>query len=94
MSALNVDYDRKTDTITLIASAVEEEWTAVCEQFDHDVHRLKDVSGAEADSASGGWTGLFLCLDDANQAFFYLVREDRHLYRQRRKSFYQKLGRH
>jgi len=93
MIALHVAYDRKSDTISSIEGAAPEEWVAVCERFDHDVHRIRDANGREVAEKEEAYTGLFQCIDEANRDSFYLVFEDRHLYRRRHKSFYQKLGR-
>jgi hypothetical protein len=92
MIALHVAYDRKTDTISAIEGASREEWADVCERFGHDVHRIRDASGREVLEKEDAYTGLYQCIDDANREQFYLVFEDRQLYRHRHKSFYQKLG--
>jgi hypothetical protein len=58
----------------------------VCKKFNDDVSRIKDVTDLKS------YTGLFECFDDANNSFFYLVQEDKELYRMKHKHLYNNLG--
>lgn len=87
MKALQVDYDQKSDTYTLIEAKSDESWADVCERFDHDVHRLRSVASKPP------YTGLYECFDDDNKPAYFLVEEDARLKAMRHKVFLSKLGR-
>ena len=87
MKALRVDFDKTKDEITPVDQEKEESWIDVCEQFDDDVHRVRDVQAHEP------YTALYACYDENNLPSYYLVEEDRQLDRIRHKVFLNKLGR-
>jgi hypothetical protein len=87
MKCRHVHFDEATGRIEPAGSAGDEDWVAVCERFNDDVHRLRDVAD------QGQYTGLYACFDEENARFFYLVQEDATLKRLRRKVFLGKLGR-
>lgn len=66
--------------------AKEEDWAAICRKFNDDVTRISDVTD------QGEYTGLFECFDNANVSFFYLVKEDKNLYRMKHRHFLGNLG--
>lgn len=66
--------------------AEEEDWAAVCTKYNDDVTRVCDVTD------QGEYTGLFECFDDFNASFFYLVKEDKALYRMKHRRFLDNLG--
>ena len=86
MKSLNVSYDKKTDRITPIENAKDEEWIEICERFDDDVQRVKFIEHPD------GYNALYQCFDSENTPFYYLVQEDVQLKRLRHKVFYSKLG--
>lgn len=87
MKAMPVKLENVNDEINLIDQAGEEPWESVCEQFDHDVHRIRDVV------AHPPYTALYACYDDDNKPSYYLVEEGRQLSKMRRRVFLTKLGR-
>lgn len=87
MKAMAVDFEHGNDKITNIEKAQEEAWVNVCEQFDNDVHRIRDVEGYPP------YTALYACYDEDNKPSYYLVEEDRQLTNIRRRVFLNKLGR-
>ncbi|MDJ0780687.1 MAG: hypothetical protein QNJ22_01885 [Desulfosarcinaceae bacterium] len=87
MKALAVEYDAAADSVTPTDAATQEEWFAVCERFDGDVHRIRD-----ADDVTG-YNALYVCYDEDNQPFHFLVTEDAELARARHRVFFSKLGR-
>lgn len=87
MKALAVEYDAAADSVTLPDAGESEDWAAVCERFEGDVHRLRAADDvAEYDA-------LYVCYDEDNRPFHYLVVEDAELARARHKTFLKKLGR-
>lgn len=86
MQAVMVEYDETTDTITSKDGADETSWVSVCEEYNDDVHRLRSVT------EMGKFTGLYECFDDDNTRFFYVVEEDKDLYRIKHKHFLEKIG--
>lgn len=86
MRAIQADYDKTSQSISIHEGAKEEEWIKVCERFNDDVSRVCDVTDIE------NYTGLFECFDDHNKPFFYLVCEDKALYRLKHKHFFDNLG--
>jgi len=51
---------------------------AVCRRFNDDVERICDVSDMN------GYTGVFACYDETNTKVYYLVQEDKALFRMKR----------
>ncbi len=87
MKALRVEYNKDNDELEIIAGQTDEDWVAVCDQFDNDVERIRN-----ADNQSP-YTALYACFDEDNQPVYYLVVEDRQLKKIRHKAFLSKLGR-
>jgi hypothetical protein len=87
MKALSVKLENIDDEFTNLDNVAEESWASVCEQFDNDVHRIRDVFEHPP------YTALYACYDDDNKPSYYLVEEDRQLSKMRRKVFLNKLGR-
>lgn len=86
MKAIKVNYQADKDIIETGKDEIVEDWIDVCEKFDNDVHKVRDVSDHE------GYTSLYECFDDDNISFFYLVGEDKDLYKVRRKNRFRSLG--
>ena len=86
MKAKQVQYEPESDVVTTDDASIEEDWAAVCERFDNDVQRIRDVSDRSP------YTALYVCFDDDNRPVHFLVQEDRQLNRMRHKVFYSKLG--
>jgi hypothetical protein len=86
MKCIQAEYDETSKEISIKKNAPEEDWVKVCAKFNDDVSRICDVTKPK------GYTGLFECRDDRNEKFFYLVLEDKNLYRIRHKHFYDNLG--
>ncbi|MCP4020724.1 MAG: hypothetical protein GY729_02680 [Desulfobacteraceae bacterium] len=86
MKSVQVDYDKESKTITSKNDAKTEDWVSVCQKFNDDVERIMDVENQE------DYTGLYLCCDDDNQPFYYLVKEDKDLFKIRRRHFMDNLG--
>ena len=86
MRSIQAEYDRETNKISIREEASEENWVSVCERFNDDVSRVCDVTDVEK------YTGLFECFDDKNERFYYLVEEDKRLYRMKHKNFLDNLG--
>ncbi len=87
MKALKVHFDKARDEIIPVDPDKEENWIDICQRFDDDVHRVRDVRAHEP------YTALYACYDDNNQPTHFLVEEDRQLDRIRHKVFLNKLGR-
>jgi hypothetical protein len=86
MKSIQVEFEEISQKITIKKGAGEEDWDMVCGKFNDDVSRICDVLDQE------DYTGLFECCDDDNKRFFYLVKEDKNLYRMKRKHFFDNLG--
>lgn len=86
MKAMPVTLENINDELTHIDEAPEEAWDSVCEHFDHDVHRIRDVADHPP------YTALYACYDEDNKPTYYLVEEDRQLSKMRRRVFLTKLG--
>lgn len=86
MQSMPVSYQPDTGAIDPVENASPEAWDAVCQRFDNDVRRIKDVNDRDP------YTALYACYDEDNQPFYYLVEEDDELMRLRRKTFLRKLG--
>lgn len=87
MQSLHVQYNEADGTIIGVDDASPESWEEVCERFDNDVRRIMDL----ADQA--GYTALYACYDENNEAVYYLVEEDQTLTKLRRRTHLRKLGR-
>jgi len=86
MEAIQVDFDSETAAVTVTAEAAPRNWQDICESYDNDVHRVRDVDDHP------GYTGLYVCYDQDNQPHHYIVAEDAALQRLRRRTFFKKLG--
>ncbi len=86
MKAIQVEFEKVSDKINIKEDAKKENWVDVCRKFNDDVSRLRDVDD------QGEYTGLFECFDDRNVSFYYLVKEDRKLYRMKHRHFRDNLG--
>lgn len=86
MKSIQAEFETSSKKITIAENAKEEDWAAVCTRFNDDVSRVCDVNDIQ------DYTGLFECFDDHNQRLYYLVREDKNLYRLKRRHFYDNLG--
>ena len=87
MKALQVNYDKEDDKLSLIKDQIHENWAEVCERFNHDVHRLRNAAKISP------YTGLYVCYDEDNQPVYFLVEEDAQLKAMQRSVFRSKLGR-
>ena len=87
MKALAVQYNAATDSVTPPENGEGEDWAAVCERFDGDVHRVR------AAEELAGFDALYVCYDEDNRPFHFLVAENAELQRARHRVFYSKLGR-
>ncbi|ACN17281.1 hypothetical protein HRM2_42250 [Desulforapulum autotrophicum HRM2] len=86
MKSILADYDKDNQKVTVGTNAEPEDWVKVCTRFNDDVHRIRDVTDIE------GFTALYQCFDDDNRSIFYLVNEDKSLFRLRRKRFLENIG--
>ncbi len=86
MKSIPAEFEKDSKKITIKDDATEEDWGDVCKKFNDDVSRICDVTDQE------DYTGLFECFDDANKRFFYLVKEDKNVYRMKHKHFFENLG--
>jgi hypothetical protein len=86
MKSIQVDYEAKFKTVTMKKNAETEDWVKVCHKFNDDVERVMDIENHQ------DYTGLYVCCDDYNNSFYYLVREDKALYRMKRKHFIDNIG--
>lgn len=86
MKAIQAEVKTDPGQARIRDGAVQEDWPSVCRKFNDDVERVCDVRDVD------DYTGLYRCCDDKNQAVYYLVREDKNLYRLRRKHFLDNIG--
>jgi len=86
MESILADYQKETKKITIVKDAEKEDWAEVCNRYNNDVERICNVTDME------NFTGLYQCFDDANRGVFYLVNEDKSLFRIRRKHFLSNIG--
>ena len=86
MKSIQVDYDPKSKKVTMKKDTEKEDWVEVCHKFNDDVERIMDFEKFE------DFTGLYVCCDDSNMPFYYLVREDKALFRIKRKRFIDNIG--
>lgn len=87
MQALSVTYDESADRLTPSEDSQAEDWGAVCERFDGDVHRVRDAKEV------ADYDALYVCYDEDNRPAHYLVAEGAELQHARRRVFLSKLGR-
>ncbi len=86
MKSIRAEFEEVSKKISIKKDAKEEDWAEVCQKFNDDVSRICDATDQE------DYTGLFECFDDENKRFFYLVKEDKNLYRMKHKYFFDNLG--
>ncbi len=86
MNSLQVNFIESSRSIEKREDCNPEPWNEVCDRYDNDVHRVMDVPGHE------GYSALYVCYDENNLPFYYLVEEDDALKRMRRKTLLKKLG--
>ena len=86
MKSIQAEYDEASENISIKKGAKQEDWVKVCQKFNDDVTRICAVTQPE------DYTSLFECFDDNNNRFFYLVKEDKALYRKKRRHFFDNLG--
>lgn len=86
MKSIQAEFQKDPREIKIKKDAQQEEWPVVCRRFNDDVERVCDVSDL------GEYTGLYQCFDEKNQGFFYLVQEDKALFRMKRKHFLDNIG--
>lgn len=86
MKAIRAAYEETSKNISIEAGAAVEDWVKVCRKFNDDVERICDVTDVE------NYTGLYACYDDKNERFYYLVEEDKQLFRLKRKHFLDNIG--
>ncbi len=86
MKAIKVNYKTDKDIIEAGKGEIVEDWLDICDKFNNDVHKVRDVTDHEE------YTSLYECFDDDSVSFFYLVREDEELYKVRKKHRFRSLG--
>jgi hypothetical protein len=86
MKSIQAEFDDVTQKISIKKDAENENWVRVCEKFNDDVSRIRDVTDLQ------DYTGLYECFDDHNKRFFYLVRENKKLYELKHRHFLDNLG--
>ena len=86
MKSILAEYEKSSHAVSIKPDAQPEDWPAVCRRFNDDVERIRDVEDME------GYTGLYACYDDSNTAVYYLVHEDKALYRMKRRTFLDNVG--
>lgn len=86
MKSIQVQFEKTSKKITIKKDAKQEDWIEVCKKFNDDVSRISDVTDQD------DYTGLFECFDDENRLFFYLVKEDKKLYKIKRRHFFDNIG--
>ncbi|GAB6143128.1 hypothetical protein [Desulfocicer niacini] len=86
MDAILVEYDAEKKTLEILKGAVVEDWVTVCNRFNDDVHRLRDVDDL------GSYNALYECFDEKDKKHYYVVREDAALFKMRRKNFLGNIG--
>jgi hypothetical protein len=86
MKSIQAEFQKDSQEIKIKPGAKQEDWPKVCQRFNDDVQRVCDVSDLE------NYTGLYECFDDRNKAFFFLVEEDKALFRIKRRHFLDNVG--
>lgn len=86
MKCIQADYDDASQKFFIAKNAKTEDWAAVCRRFNDDVERVGDIAD------QNDYTGVYVCNDDTGTKVFYLVREDKALFRMKRRHFFDKIG--
>jgi hypothetical protein len=86
MKSIQAEFQKEPQIIKPRAKAEQEDWVKVCHRFNDDVERICDVSDL------GEYTGLYQCFDEFNKGVFYLVEEDKTLFRMKRRHFLDNIG--
>ena len=86
MKSIQAEFQKEPRKIEIKAKAKQEDWIQVCRRFNDDVERVCDVTDFK------DYTGLYQCFDELNKKFFYLVEEDRALFRMKRRRFLDNIG--
>ncbi len=86
MKAIQAEFEKDPRKIRIKKEAEPEDWPGVCRRFNDDVERVCDVNEVP------GYTGLYQCFDEKNKGVYYLVEEDRSLFRMRRRHFLGNIG--
>ena len=86
MKSIQAEFQKDPRAIKIRPDAEQEDWTQVCRRFNDDVERVCDVSNLE------DYTGLYQCFDEQNKGVFYLVEEDKALFRMKRRHFLDNIG--
>ena len=86
MESIQAEFEEISKKISIKKEAVPEDWADVCKKFNDDVSRVCDAMD------QGDYTGLFECFDDDNKRFYYLVKENKDLYRVKHKHFLDNIG--
>lgn len=86
MKSIRADYDKENQQARVQEGAKPEDWIKVCTRYNDDVHRVSDVTYID------GFTALYRCFDNDNKEAFYLVNEDKSLFKLRRKHFLKNIG--
>lgn len=86
MKSIQAEFQKNPREIKIKPGAKQEDWPDVCNRFNDDVQRVCDVADLE------NYTGLYECFDNMNKVFFFLVEEDRDLFRMKRKHFLDNIG--
>jgi len=86
MKAIQAEYSKEPLDIKIRENAEEEDWPSVCARFNDDVERVCDADQVQ------GYTGLYQCFDEMNKKSYYLVNEDKSLFRLRRRHFLDNIG--
>ncbi|MCP3940147.1 MAG: hypothetical protein GY710_01520 [Desulfobacteraceae bacterium] len=86
MKSIQAQFQKDPREIKIKAEAQQEDWPQVCHRFNDDVERVCDVTDL------GDYTALYQCFDDMNKKSFYLVEEDKALFRMKRRHFLDNIG--
>ncbi len=86
MKAILADYGGKPESIQIKKKAEPEDWITVCTRYNDDVSRICDVTDTD------DFTALYECFDENNKPIYYLVKEEKKLYRLRRRHFFENIG--
>jgi hypothetical protein len=86
MKSIQAEYKKESKKISIKKGAEQEDWVSVCQRFNDDVTRISDVAEIK------DYTGLFECFDDNNKSFFYLVKENKALFKKKRRHFLDNIG--
>jgi hypothetical protein len=86
MKCIQADYDDAAQKFFIAKDAKTEDWAAVCSKFNDDVERIGDISDLD------DYTGVYACTGDTGKKVFYLVREDKALFRMKHRHFFDKIG--